>query len=130
VVARRLREMMEETVVSGTARSAFRRNARGLVAAVPVAAKTGSLSGKHPPGRYEWFVAAAPADRPRIAVAVLIVQGRRWWTSGSQLGAQILSTIFCERRTCSAALADRFGVPAPATLESRAIDARAPSPGS
>jgi hypothetical protein len=125
-VARRLRQMMEETVVSGTARSAFRRNARGLIAAVPVAAKTGSLSGRNPKGRYEWFVAAAPADRPRIAVAVLVVQGKRWWTSGSQLGAQILSTIFCERRTCSPALAERFGVPAPATLESRGVDAGGP----
>jgi cell division protein FtsI/penicillin-binding protein 2 len=129
-VARRLRRMMEQTVVSGTARSAFRRNARGLVTAMPVAAKTGSLSGKSPAGRYEWFVAAAPADRPRIAVAVLVVQGRRWWTSGSQLGAQILSAIFCERRTCSAALADRFGVPASATLESRSVDARPPRPRS
>jgi hypothetical protein len=117
-VARKLRDMMVETSVRGTARSAFRRHARGLLPVVPVASKTGSLSGKHPPGRYEWFIAAAPADKPRIAVAVLIVQGRRWWTSGSQAGAQILNSIFCERRTCDARLADRFGVPAPAVIES------------
>lgn len=110
-VARRLRSMMESTPVSGTARSAFRRDARGLLASVSVAAKTGSLSGKNPSGRYEWFIAAAPADRPRIAVAVLTVQGQRWWTSGSQLGAQVLQRIFCEGRACSAALADRYGVP-------------------
>jgi cell division protein FtsI/penicillin-binding protein 2 len=110
-VARRLRAMMESTAVSGTARSAFRRDARGLLRTVSVAAKTGSLSGKNPSGRYEWFVAAAPAHKPRIAVAVLTVQGQRWWTSGSQLGAQVLNRIFCERRTCDTALADRFGVP-------------------
>jgi hypothetical protein len=117
-VARRLRRMMETTPQSGTARSAFRRDARGLLAAVPVAAKTGSLSGKDPSGRYEWFVAAAPADRPRVAIAVLAVQGKRWWTSGSQLGAQILREIFCERRVCSAELADRFGAPGAASPES------------
>lgn len=87
-VARRVREMMVATTVSGTARSAFRRYARPLLARVPVAAKTGSLSGQHPPGRYEWFIAAAPAERPRVALAVLVVQGRRWHVSGSQVGAQ------------------------------------------
>jgi cell division protein FtsI/penicillin-binding protein 2 len=110
-VASRLRAMLESTPVAGTARSAFRRDARGLLQAVSVAAKTGSLSGKNPSGRYEWFVAAAPSEKPRIAVAVLTVQGQRWWTSGSQLGAQVLHRIFCEGRACSAALADRYGVP-------------------
>jgi hypothetical protein len=110
--------MMVETTVRGTARSAFRRYARALSASVPVAAKTGSLSGKHPPGRYEWFVAAAPADRPRIALAVLVVQGKRWSMTGSQVGAQILQSIFCKGRTCSPALAERFSVPAPAVLQS------------
>ena len=125
-VARRLREMMVETTVRGTARSAFRRHARGMLGVVPVAAKTGSLTGKYPPGHYAWFVAAAPADHPRIAVAVLVVQGRHWSTSGAQAGAQILNSIFCERRTCSSALADRYGVPAAAVLESREKRAGAP----
>jgi hypothetical protein len=122
-VARKLRQMMTETALRGTARSAFHRHARTLLGAVPVASKTGSLSGKNPPGRYEWFIAAAPADRPRIAISVLAVQdGRRWGTSGAQLGAQILDAIFCERRTCSPALADRFGLPAAPVVDSRSVE--------
>jgi hypothetical protein len=107
-VARRVREMMVATTVSGTARSAFRRDARPLLARVPVAAKTGSLSGRNPPGRYEWFIATAPADQPRVALAVLVVQGRRWHVSGSQVGARILRAIFCRQGRCAPELADRW----------------------
>jgi hypothetical protein len=71
-LAGQLREMLVDTTTRGTARSAFRRrNGRPLLGTVSVAGKTGSLSGKDPTGRYEWFIGVAPADEPRIAVAVL-----------------------------------------------------------
>jgi hypothetical protein len=61
--------MLMETTRSGTARRAFRaRGGRPLLGEVRVAGKTGSLSGRDPDGRYEWFIGVAPADDPRIAV--------------------------------------------------------------
>jgi peptidoglycan glycosyltransferase len=107
--AARLREMMVETTRSGTARRAFRGSfGRPLLREMSVAAKTGSLSGKTPPGRYEWFIGLAPADEPKIAIAILVVQQKRWHTTGSQVGAQVLNAIFCSGRVCRADRADQW----------------------
>jgi len=100
-LAAELREMLVDTTRSGTARRAFRkRNGRPLLGEVEVAGKTGSLSGKNPGGRYEWFIGAAPADEPRIAVAVLLVQGELWWRNASQIAAEVLRVVFCTDGPC------------------------------
>ncbi len=100
-LAAELREMLVDTTTRGTARSAFRRrNGRPMLGPVKVAGKTGSLSGKAPGGRYEWFIGAAPADAPRIAVAVLLVQGDLWWRSASQIAAELLRGVFCDASGC------------------------------
>ncbi len=105
--ASRLRELMVETTVRGTARRAFRmRNGRPLLGDIKVAAKTGSLSGTNPPGHYDWFAAVAPAEEPRIAIAVLTVRQRKWYQSSSQLGAQVLKQIFCSHGRCRVEAAD------------------------
>ena len=105
--ASRLRELMVETTVRGTARRAFRlRNGRPLLGSIKVAAKTGSLSGKNPPGHYDWFAALAPAEDPRVAIAVLTVRQRKWYQSSSQLGAQVLKQIFCPKGRCRVEAAD------------------------
>jgi peptidoglycan glycosyltransferase len=111
-LARELRTMLVDTTERGTARSAF-RGARGrpLLGAVRVAGKTGSLSGSEPRGRYEWFVGVAPVERPRIAVAVLLVQGDLWWRSASQIAAEVLRTVFCSDGPCRAAGAERWTHP-------------------
>ncbi len=59
---------MREAVLSGTAKNAF----EGCT--LSVGAKTGTAQST---GRdaFAWFVAYAPADKPRIAVAVMIAQG-------------------------------------------------------
>ncbi|MCG8589404.1 MAG: hypothetical protein MJE66_08935 [Proteobacteria bacterium] len=107
--AAELREMLVRTTRRGTARSAFRnRYGRYRLGEVDVAGKTGSLSGKDPDGRYEWFAGVAPADDPRIAVAVLEVNGALWWRSASQIAADVLAEVFCRGRRCSAAEASRF----------------------
>jgi cell division protein FtsI/penicillin-binding protein 2 len=108
-LAEELRGMLTDTTRKGTARRAFRmRNGQPLLGPVEVAGKTGSLSGTDPKGRYEWFVGAAPAKRPEIAVAVLVVQGDQWWRSASQVAASVLQSVFCEGRKCSPELAARW----------------------
>jgi len=113
-LARRLREMLTETTRSGTARRAFRgRGGRPLLGEIRVAGKTGSLSGRDPDGRYEWFIGVAPADDPRIAVAAVIVNGKIWWRSASQVAADLLHEIFCAEGGCATANAVRIVSRAP-----------------
>ena len=76
-----------------------------------VAGKTGSLSGKAPDGRYEWFIGVAPADDPRIAVATVLVQDDLWWRNASQVAADVLRAVFCSRKECRADNANRFTQP-------------------
>jgi len=107
--AEQLRDMMVETTLSGTARRAFHGvYGRPLLREMTIAGKTGSLSGKAPPGRYEWFIGLAPADHPKIALAVLVVQQRRWHTTGSMVGAQIFNAIFCSGGVCRVDRADQW----------------------
>jgi cell division protein FtsI/penicillin-binding protein 2 len=108
-LAAELRAMLTDTTLRGTARRAFRkRNGRPLLGPVKVAGKTGSLSGTDPTGRYEWFAGVAPADQPRIAVAVLVVQSDLWWRNASQIAAEVLQGVFCEGRDCRPELAARW----------------------
>jgi hypothetical protein len=100
-LAEKMRDMMVDTTVRGTARRAFNPKGRPLIPGVRVAGKTGSLSGRDPDGRYEWFIGVAPAEQPRIAVAVVVVQGQVWHRSATQVSAQVFRTLFCSERGCS-----------------------------
>ncbi len=101
-LTRDLREMLVDTTLRGTARKAFRtRRGRPLLRGIPVAGKTGSLNGRNPDGRYEWFIGVAPADAPTIAVATVAVQGPLYWMSASQLAAEVLKVAFCPKGVCS-----------------------------
>jgi membrane peptidoglycan carboxypeptidase len=107
-LAQQLRELLQETTERGTARRAFRPRGRALLPGIRVAGKTGSLTGTNPAGRYEWFAGVAPAEAPQIAVATVAVQGPRWWTSGSQLAAQVFRAAFCPGGKCNVTAVDRL----------------------
>jgi len=108
-IAAELRAMLVDTTKSGTARSAFRRrNGAPLLGPVEVAGKTGSLTGEVPSGRYEWFIGAAPAADPRVAVAVVLVQGDLYWKTASQIAAEVLRAVFCSDGPCRAEAAARW----------------------
>jgi hypothetical protein len=108
-LAAELRTMLVETTRAGTARRAFRKsNGTPLLGPVKVAGKTGSLAGKDPGGRYEWFIGAAPANDPRIAIAVVMVQSDLYWRTASQIAASVLQAVFCRDGKCSADGADRW----------------------
>ena len=111
-IASDLRMMLVETTQRGTARGAFHRaNGRPLLGSVQVAGKTGSLSGSQPAGRYEWFIGVAPADEPRIAVAVLLLQGHLWWRNAAQIAAEVLRVVFCPAGACKAESVERWTHP-------------------
>ena len=75
-----LAAMMRTTVTEGTGRKAFRAPTRrgSSLAGLTVAGKTGSLSEADPFRDYSWFVGFAPADAPRVAFAVVVVNERNW----------------------------------------------------
>jgi len=100
-LAAQLRQMLVDTTARGTARRAFRDpRGRPLLGSLEVAGKTGSLSGRDPDGRYEWFMGVAPAENPEVAVAVVVVQGPLWWRSASQIAAAVFKERYCPDRRC------------------------------
>ena len=108
-LAAELRSMLVETTVSGTARRGF-HTARGasLLGPVQAAGKTGSLSGTDPAGRYEWFAGVAPADDPKVAIAVVVVNQQRYWAHASRVAGQVLQAIFCPDGRCTPEAAERW----------------------
>jgi hypothetical protein len=122
-LASELRHMLIDTTTRGTARRAFRtRGGRPLLGQVQVAGKTGSLSGTNPKGRYEWFIGVAPAQSPRIAVAVVVVQRARWWRNASQVASEVLRGVFCDSGVCRADAVDALLAVPPAPTH--AVSAR------
>ena len=90
-----LEKMLATTVNSGTSRKVFHdRQGRPKLASINVCAKTGSINGKEPEGRYTWFAAYAPAEDPKIALVALIINQDRWKIKASYLGEQALEAFF------------------------------------
>lgn len=88
-----LMDMLRETVEAGTAKRVFGR-AQPFLRSVPIAAKTGTLSGEDPKGRYLWLIAAAPAAQPEIAVAALVIDPGNARINGAGLGKEFLEHYF------------------------------------
>jgi cell division protein FtsI/penicillin-binding protein 2 len=95
-VGEALAEMMRRTVTDGTARRAFRRPTAAL-RGVEVAGKTGSLADRDPYRDHSWFIGYAPADRPRVAVAVFVTNGRLWRVRAPTVAREALDAYFSVR---------------------------------
>jgi penicillin-binding protein A len=95
-VAADLAGMMRSTVTSGTARRAFLRPAPSL-RGVEVAGKTGSLADAEPYRDYSWFVGYAPADRPEVIVATVMVNGKLWHARAPTVAREALEAFFVGR---------------------------------
>ena len=95
-VASELGEMMRSTVTAGTARRVFRRTAHGL-RGVAVAGKTGSLADPSPFRDYTWFVGYAPAEKPEVVVATVVVNGRLWHARAPTVAREALEAFFTTR---------------------------------
>jgi peptidoglycan glycosyltransferase len=87
-VARDLTQMMIEVVDQGTAKPA-------QIPGIKVAGKTGTAQSAPERPPYAWFVSFAPADDPKVAVAVLVEDAgvERNAISGSGLAAPIAKRV-------------------------------------
>lgn len=85
-----MREMMEETVLSGTSRKSFRTLVKSKkFKEVQMGGKTGHLTGDNPKGRVDWFVGYAFDDENRLALAAITVN-EKYWTIKSSVIAQMM----------------------------------------
>lgn len=95
--ASELTRMMLETVDGGSAFAAF-HDAKGtpFLPGIKVAGKTGTLTRDESNRFYTWFVGFAPADKPEVAIASLVVNTPTWRIKGSQLARDVLRAYFAE----------------------------------
>lgn len=92
--ARDLGWMMLRTVEDGTAAKIFHRQGKRLLKKMSIAGKTGSLSGDHPPGIYDWFIGFAPAEDPKIAFSAMVINHERGKVKGAYVAQEALKTFF------------------------------------
>lgn len=96
--AHELTKMMLQTVASGSAYKAFHLpNGSAYLPQIRVAGKTGTLTRHQDERHFTWFVGFAPADKPEVAVAALVVNTPRWHIKGPQLGRDVLRAYFARR---------------------------------
>lgn len=92
-----LKQMMEQTVLSGTSRKAFRKILREKkFREVEMGGKTGHLNGDNPKGRTDWFVGYATDGEKKVAVAVVNVSRVRWTVKSSQVAEMLFRKYFNE----------------------------------
>ena len=89
-----IRALMKETVLHGTSRGSFRGFFRKNFTLMEVGGKTGSLTGKDPPGKYDWFVGYADSGPQRIAVAALTIHEKQWRVKSSYLARRAIESYF------------------------------------
>jgi cell division protein FtsI/penicillin-binding protein 2 len=92
--AHSLAMIMENTVTRGTARREYRDyNHHPVLSKLFIGAKTGSLSGTNPAGRYDWFVGFAQSSsnpKKKIAFASMIVNGKYWKVKSSHIAREAI----------------------------------------
>lgn len=93
--ARVVNRMMRRTVTEGTSRRTF-FDPQGVafLPGIEIAGKTGTLNGANPFRGYTWWVGFAPADAPRIAIAVLVVNTPIWRVKANFVARETLRSYF------------------------------------
>lgn len=98
-VAGAVADMMVGTCEGGSAAKSFRARDNSLPKGLKVAGKTGTISRDEPfPMEYSWFVGFAPADDPKIAVAVLIGNTDLWWLKGHTVARELFEAALVEKQ--------------------------------
>ncbi|MBL6988935.1 MAG: hypothetical protein ISR65_04120 [Bacteriovoracaceae bacterium] len=93
-VASEVKNMMQKTVVRGTARSSFRRMRRGVKRKLLIGGKTGSITGGLPHGKRDWFTAFAIPTNDElgkgISICVMNINVKKWYIKSSFLAKYII----------------------------------------
>jgi len=93
--AKRLKELMEETVTNGTGRKSFRQLVRDRkFEELEMGGKTGSLHGDNPKGKVDWFVGYAISEKQKLAVAAITVNKEKWTVKSTYLAQSVFRKHF------------------------------------
>lgn len=95
--ASEIQTLMHETIARGTSRASFRGVFGRQRNLVDVGGKTGSLTGKNPFGKYDWFIGYAQAGELKIAVAALTIHERLWRVKSSYLARRAFEIYLKDR---------------------------------
>jgi peptidoglycan glycosyltransferase len=96
VAVKGLSTMMRATLVMGTASKPFRSLLRKYSHKYQFGGKTGSITGKNPVGKREWFAGYVKGNTPdssRYAVSVLNIYKKKWYIKASHLAAEIVESL-------------------------------------
>jgi cell division protein FtsI/penicillin-binding protein 2 len=93
-IASALIEMMSQTTKIGTAKGPFASRKKNPGFAFEVISKTGTLQGKTPKGLTKWFIAAAPASNPQLALAAVVVDAKYTRETPTYLGRRVFDYFF------------------------------------
>ncbi|HEY8077895.1 MAG TPA: penicillin-binding transpeptidase domain-containing protein [Labilithrix sp.] len=110
--AQAITTMMESTVSDGTSYRAFHDGkGRAFLPGVSVAGKTGTLTDASTQRYYTWFTGFAPSkpvtmpdgqkEPPKVAVAVLVVNGPQWSVKANVVAREMLRAYFAEEKVPS-----------------------------
>ncbi|MFC1680574.1 penicillin-binding transpeptidase domain-containing protein [Pseudomonadota bacterium] len=92
--AAELRQLMRETVLRGSARKSFTKFFRGDFEDLDVGGKTGSLTGRMPAGKYDWFVGYAIQGDKRVSFASLTINKEYWTVKAHYVARKFIEAAF------------------------------------
>ncbi len=93
--AAKIKDMMEQTVLTGTSRKTFRQMVRTKkFKAIEMGGKTGHFTGRNPKGKTDWFVGYATDGNSKIAVAAITVNVKKWTVKSSALAQMMFEKYY------------------------------------
>jgi penicillin-binding protein A len=93
--ASKIKDMMEQTVLTGTSRKTFRQMVRDKkFKEIEMGGKTGHFSGTNPKGTTDWFVGYATDGDTKIAIATITVNVKKWTVKSSALAQMMFKTYY------------------------------------
>ncbi len=93
--ALKMKDMMEQTVLTGTSRKTFRQMILDKrFKEIEMGGKTGHFSGTNPKGTNDWFVGYAEDGETKIAIAAITVNVKKWTVKSSALAQMMFKKYY------------------------------------
>ena len=90
-----LKKLMIDTVTKGIGRYDFYNNYNQyMLPGVTAGGKTGTISGNHPTGLYQWFTGFGETKDIKIAVSALVVEKPVWRIEGGGVSEKVIYSYF------------------------------------